>query len=112
MQASELGRGCKELAAQMLDRKTAAPAESKRRFVEYFNISPAKFSLERRKRLTFGPGISRHGKADRDDDRANKRGGHPATYPGARISADNCGNSHNNRVLPLHRPSVSQYDAL
>jgi pilus assembly protein CpaE len=46
-QGSELGRGFTELAGQMLDRKLSAPAESKRRFVEYFNISPAKFSLER-----------------------------------------------------------------
>ena len=33
----------------MLDRKAAPPAESKRKFVEYFNISPAKFALERSK---------------------------------------------------------------
>ena len=48
-QASELGRAYKELAAQMLDRKATAPTEPKRKFVEYFNISPAKFALERSK---------------------------------------------------------------
>jgi pilus assembly protein CpaE len=48
-QASELGRAYKDLAAQMLDRKATAVTEPKRKFVEYFNISPAKFALERGK---------------------------------------------------------------
>jgi pilus assembly protein CpaE len=48
-QKSELGRSYTELAGQMLDKKIAAKIEPKRKFVEYFNISPAKFSLERSK---------------------------------------------------------------
>jgi pilus assembly protein CpaE len=48
-QTCELGRGCAELAGHMLDKKLAAATEPKRKFVEYFNISPAKFSLERSK---------------------------------------------------------------
>ena len=48
-QTSELGRGCAELAGKMLDKKLSAELSLNRKFVEYFNISPAKFSLERGK---------------------------------------------------------------
>jgi hypothetical protein len=44
---SELGRSFAQLGAQMLERTPESKVESKRRFVEYFNISPARFSLER-----------------------------------------------------------------
>lgn len=46
---SELGRSFADLGAQMLERTPELKVESKRRFVEYFNISPARFSLERSK---------------------------------------------------------------
>jgi pilus assembly protein CpaE len=48
-QGCELGRSCAELAGHMLDKKLSAATEPKRKFVEYFNISPARFSLERGK---------------------------------------------------------------
>jgi Flp pilus assembly CpaE family ATPase len=45
--ASELGKCYAELGAYMLQKKLTAPEASRRRFVEYFNITPARFSLER-----------------------------------------------------------------
>jgi pilus assembly protein CpaE len=47
--ASELGRSCADLAAHMLDRKPAPKEPSRRSFAEYFNLSPARFTLERTK---------------------------------------------------------------
>ncbi len=47
--ASELGKCYAELGAYMLQKKLTAPEASRRRFVEYFNITPARFSLERSK---------------------------------------------------------------
>jgi Flp pilus assembly CpaE family ATPase len=41
--ASDLGKRFKELARQLLSRNTASPPP--KRFVDYFNISPARFSF-------------------------------------------------------------------
>ncbi len=46
--ASELGRQCDKLAHTLLD-KVAAPESLKRRFVEYFTLAPARYSLSVRK---------------------------------------------------------------
>ncbi|MGH9629050.1 MAG: hypothetical protein ACRD7E_12065 [Bryobacteraceae bacterium] len=43
--STELGRKCKALAESMLAKKPSATVEAKRRFVEYFSISPARYSL-------------------------------------------------------------------
>jgi pilus assembly protein CpaE len=45
---SEFGRQCGALARHLLQRNEKAP-EQKRRFVEYFALSPAKFSFETRR---------------------------------------------------------------
>ena len=42
---SDLGRQCSALASSMLERKADGP-ESKRRFVEYFSLTPTRLSLE------------------------------------------------------------------
>jgi pilus assembly protein CpaE len=46
---SEFGKSCAELGAYMLETKRTAPGASRKRFVDYFNITPARFSLERTK---------------------------------------------------------------
>jgi pilus assembly protein CpaE len=46
---SELGRSCARLGEQLLEKAATPVPEPKRRFVEYFNITPARFSLERGK---------------------------------------------------------------
>ena len=46
---SELGRSCARLGEQLLEKKSSQAPEPKRRFVEYFNITPARFSIERGK---------------------------------------------------------------
>lgn len=46
---SEIGRACDELASRMVERKSSAQPETRRKFVEYFNISPARFSFDRGK---------------------------------------------------------------
>ncbi len=45
----ELGRSCAKLGEQLLEKKAPQAIEAKRRFVEYFNITPARFSIERGK---------------------------------------------------------------
>lgn len=45
----ELGKSCAALGALMLQSKRTAPEASRKRFVDYFNITPARFSLERTK---------------------------------------------------------------
>jgi len=45
--ASDLGKNFAELGTQMREKAIESKSESKRRFVEYFNISPARFALER-----------------------------------------------------------------
>ena len=45
----ELGRSCARLGEQLLEKKAPQAPEAKRRFVEYFNITPARFAIERGK---------------------------------------------------------------
>ena len=44
----ELGQQISALSSYMLEKKEKAPAAAKRRFVEYFNITPARFTTESR----------------------------------------------------------------
>ena len=44
---SDLGRQCAALAGSMLERKGTDGPESKRRFVEYFSLTPTRLSLEK-----------------------------------------------------------------
>jgi Flp pilus assembly CpaE family ATPase len=46
---SELGIAYDDLAGRMVQRQSPKHAEPTRRFVDYFNISPARFSFERAK---------------------------------------------------------------
>lgn len=46
---SELGRSFSKFGQQMVDGEAISAPVTKRRFVEYFNITPARFSLERGK---------------------------------------------------------------
>jgi hypothetical protein len=46
---SELGKQCSALAHTMLDRKTLAAGEPKKRFIEFFSIAPSRYGLEGRK---------------------------------------------------------------
>lgn len=48
-ESSELGKACAELAGRMVEKPRVVTENNRRRFVEYFNISPAKFSFERSK---------------------------------------------------------------
>ena len=48
---SEVGRQCAVLAEAMSGRRAPAP-EEKRRFVQYFNLTPAKFAFETRRSAT------------------------------------------------------------
>jgi len=49
--SSGFGKQCSGLAHFMLDKKVAAPdpSTSKKRFIEFFNVSPARYSFETKK---------------------------------------------------------------
>jgi Flp pilus assembly CpaE family ATPase len=47
--SSDLGRQCVSLAQTMVDRKAPAAVDTKKRFIEFFSISPAKYTIENKK---------------------------------------------------------------
>jgi Flp pilus assembly CpaE family ATPase len=47
--ASELGLQCTALAETMLDRKSVRTNEPKKRFIEYFSVTPSRYGLEGKK---------------------------------------------------------------